>query len=206
MALGFNAPQQAVNDAINTLLSGGVSTSPDWESIVFPLACQFFQPQVTGANFGAGVNHNGMRVVIPKDGLLRDLSVFVGTAAGNVEVAVLDTAATTRNILYKSGNVAVAGTNVWQVIADPQLPVSRGDALDFEASFSSATVRVAWLNSFAAGYGDLPTGYLPVTGGATNQFVWLDNTSSIPYGSTTTVSESLLTNTSSTPLVIGRIS
>lgn len=56
------------------------------------------------------------RMVAPFSGTLYDLSVFVGTASGNISAAIYDSG-TTRSLLYNCGSTAMAGTNAWQTLA-----------------------------------------------------------------------------------------
>lgn len=56
------------------------------------------------------------RVVMPFTGTLFDLSIFVGTASGNIIAGIYNTAGT-RVSQFNTGSVAIAGTNAWQVLA-----------------------------------------------------------------------------------------
>jgi hypothetical protein len=89
----------------------------------------------------------GQRIVIPKTGNLRDLSVFIGATSGNIEAAVYDTgeaaASTTITRLWASGSVAAGAGNTWQVIGDPNLAVTRGQHLFLTFGADNSTVTVA---------------------------------------------------------------
>ena len=56
------------------------------------------------------------RVVMPFTGTLFDLSIFVGTASGNVIAGIYNTAST-RTSQFNTGSIAMSGTNAWQVLA-----------------------------------------------------------------------------------------
>lgn len=56
------------------------------------------------------------RVVMPFTGTLFDLSIFVGTASGNIIAGIYSTAAT-RVSQFNTGSIALAGTNAWQILA-----------------------------------------------------------------------------------------
>lgn len=166
--------------------------------------------QPSPANFGASVGHFGYRVIVPRSGILHDLAVYIATPAGSVEVAILNTTATTRTILYKSGLVPATASHAWQVIGDPAMQVTVGDQLDIVYAATSSSNTIMWIGGLVntatdAPSAQLPAGYVPAPNGATNLVCWVDTTSPVPYGATTTVAESLLVAQQNVPLVIGRI-
>src|SRR5215471_8994777 len=125
--------------------SGGVTSStvlpinPAFSgNTIVPTACVVCvrSVQPAPATFGAGIEHDGFRTIITKTGILHDLSVYVGNGAGNIEVAILDTNTPTRTILYKTGYVAVPGSDQWFTVGDPGLSVTVGDQYDISVSLS----------------------------------------------------------------------
>lgn len=167
--------------------------------------------QPAPASFGSAGAHVGFRTIITKTGTLHDLAVYCGSpAAGSVEVAILSTNTPTRQILYKTGFVAIAAGSAWQIIGDPALPVTLGDQYDI-AFCSSASQKVLWFGGLVgsgstdAQSGQLPDNFIPAPLGAPPKLTWSDVTSPRPYGATTTVDEASLSGQVGVPLVIGRI-
>jgi hypothetical protein len=188
---------------INPALSGNVILP-----LSILLGTRAVQP--AGASFvGNGHNHLGMRVTMTRTGTLHDLAIYVTTAAGSAEVAIIDTTTPTRNIVYKSGLVAVPTSHAWQVVADPALPVTVGDQYDFVYGNGSAC-SVMWMGGLVntaleAASGQLPAGFMPVTGGAPPKITWADAVSPLPYAAQTTVAEANLTPQQNCPLIWARI-
>jgi hypothetical protein len=143
------------------------------------------------------------RVVIQKTGTLHDLAVFVGTASGNVEVAVYDTQATLAR-LYSSGSVAAAGANAWQIVGDPNLAVTKGQHVFLGFGADNATVTIARQNGnmAAVGLGQMPWD-LPGALGS-NRKTTTGATSSFPAPAT--IADGTHTNQAAPTLIIGRIS
>ena len=182
-------------------------------NIIFPMVTvigtRALQP--SPASFlGNGHSHIGARVLITRSGVLHDLAIYIGTHAGNAEVAIIDTNTPTRNIIYASGLVALAADHSWQVIGDPALGVTVGDQYDIAVGLDNGAATVMWLgglvNSTSEGpSGQLPTNFDPVPGGAPPKTTWQDAASGLPYGGQTTIAEATLTPQQNQPLVIGRI-
>lgn len=139
----------------------------------------------------------GHRVVIPYDGVLHGLSVYVGGASGNIDLGILDTTATTRNKLYSSGSIVCAGANAYQSV-DPNLAVKRGDHLDFVVACDNAVATFGRYAPVGGGVMAFPTGFLPSPLGGVNKVSWL-KTTSFPIPST--VAESAFTLTAAAPWV-----
>lgn len=106
----------------------------------------------------------GSRVVIPKTGTLNNLSVWVSTSAGNIDVGVYDTAATTRNLLYHTGSIASPGTG-WRNVGNPGLSVTVNDVYDFAVVGSSASLALGRATGAATTTSTLPSGFLTGSGG-----------------------------------------
>lgn len=192
-----------------TVVGSGPAPTPVTVPLSTQLSIRAVQPSV--ANFGAGVNHLGHRVLITQTGFLHDLSVYVGTlvAGTKVEVGILDTSTPTRTILYKSGYVNLTTAQAYNTIGDPAMFVTAGQHLDFSVSLSDVST-VLWIGGLQdstanATSAELPSNFFPVTGGAPPKLVWSDVVSPRPYGATTTVAEASLTDQLGCPLVVGRI-
>jgi hypothetical protein len=189
---------------INPALSGNVIVPT---SIV--IGTRSVQP--APAAFGSGVSHTGFRTIITRAGVLHDLAIYVGTAAGSVEIGILSTDTPTRKILYKTGYVAVPTSHAWQIVGDPALPVQVGEMYDISIALSSSSCLVFWIGGLVnsgstdAQSGILPANFVPAPLGAPPKLTWTDVVSPRPYGATTTVDEASLTGQVGVPLVIGRI-
>lgn len=85
----------------------------------------------------AGVVNQGRfcRAIIPESGTLHDLAAFCGVSGGNVIGCIYDCgeiADGVRTLLWAGSSVAAsASAPVWQVLGDPNLPVTAGQHLDF---------------------------------------------------------------------------
>ena len=192
-----------------TIIGSGPAPIPVTNPLAITLGIKALQADT--ANFGAGVGHFGLRIIAPQTGFLRDLSVYVGSLVGGdqAEVAILDTTTPNRSVLYKSGYVNLATAQAWNTVGNPGLLVTAGQHFDLVCALSQLTT-VLWVggleNSVAnATASQLPTNYLPVTGGAKPILAWFDNTSAVPYGVTTSVPETRLSPQLGCPMVIGRI-
>lgn len=109
------------------------------------------------------------RVIVPRSGLIRDFSYWVGASSGNVIAMIYDVGQadpTKYTKLWDSGSVAVGAVNTWQTPGDPGLRVIRGTHLIFGVVFDNATAAygrgVAYALSAAS---RLPANFLP-DGGA----------------------------------------
>lgn len=186
-------------------VSGGGGAATGLASLAWPLALVMSMTTLnsSSAGFGSNANMCGFRAVMPKSGTLSGVSFYVITQSGNVAPAILDTTATTRNVLWNPGASAV-GAAGWQSLGNPGLTVSAGDQLDFAIGFSSGTVRVAYMtNANATVSFSLPTGYLvSPLGGATN-LVW--QWTGTPGSMGATVLETALVANPSCPVMVATI-
>jgi hypothetical protein len=116
------------------------------------------------------------RVVIPHSGVLHDLAAYHATASGNHRLAIYDTGDAvngSRSLLYETGSVALAGSNVWQVPKEEAIiPVKKGQALDFVMMADNTTATFGRVTTAASPQGKLPPGYLPVKGEAEPKLAW----------------------------------
>lgn len=143
--------------------------------------------------WGTSNHAKGCRVVIPVSGVLKGFSILVGTASGNCEGFILDTAATTRNRLWSSGSVAMAGVNAWQALGDPNITVTAGQHVDFCITVDNTSGTVG-RTAIISNMGILPAAFpAQAPAGGANNLVW-DAAQTIPVG--TTVLESGMAGTS----------
>ena len=135
-----------------------------------------------------------VRVVIPKTGTLHDVSVYNGTTvSGNHNVAVYDTgnaSAGSYTPLWSSGSVAASGTSAWQVVGDPALSVTAGQQLMLAFMNDGTTSTIGF---DASGYvsgtaAQLPTNFIPTTGGALPKLVASFTFGSLVYSTVAEVS------------------
>ena len=146
----------------------------------------------------------GVRYIAQKTGTLVDLSVFVVTQSGNLDVGVYDTGdtvTTTRTKLYSSGSTAV-GAGGWQSFT-PNLAVVQGRHYDVAVAIDNTTAAIVRLtNTSTVGYPSLPTGYLSVPGAALAKLAWQTSTS---FPLPASVTEANAAATQIQPFVLGRI-
>lgn len=129
-----------------------------------------------GGGFTLGANQGvWVRVVVPRTGTLRDLSLFVHGQSGNISAAVYDTSSPWQR-LYTTGAIACPSDNAWQILGDPQLPVTKGQHLYFGLSADNGTAAFGRaVQVFNTGAFNLPVGFLPGLG-AGQKLVGIDNT------------------------------
>jgi hypothetical protein len=122
----YNPPTAAGSDSPSFALSNIMGTcDPREVTSIF----------VFGANQGICV-----RVEAPRSGTLVDLSIYVGTSAGNISVAVYDTAtAATWTRLYTTGAMACPASNGWRICGSPNLAVTKGAQYYFFLSCDTAS-------------------------------------------------------------------
>ncbi len=167
-ATAVNAPADLAPGSNGTVLTAdsSQSTGLSWAAgssggYVGP----FLQPSNAGSSFTPGLNVIwASRVVIPITGTLHDLAVFIATSAGNLDIGIFDTSATTRNRLYHSGAVVSPGTG-WRIIGDPALAVTAGTNYDFVIVSSSASTAFIRMTSGTTPQSTLPANFLPGGGG-----------------------------------------
>lgn len=116
----------------------------------------------------------GHRVVVPKTGILAGLSIYVVTAAGNIDVGIYDLAEP-RNKLYSTGSIACPTATQWTEVGAPNLPVVAGQSIEFVVAGSGAPTLLA-ANGAANAQHTLPASYWPVSGGSV-KLVWTKATS-----------------------------
>src|SRR5580698_7956871 len=94
-------------------------------------------------NAQGGANRVYMgRVVIPKSGILHNLSIYVGVSSGNIDVGIYDTGdASPGNYtrLNSKGGVACPAGGAWQIIYDPAMAVTAGQVYMFALGCDNTT-------------------------------------------------------------------
>jgi hypothetical protein len=96
----------------------------------------------TTVSAGSANEARGSRVISKYSGVITQLSYFVGTASGNIDLGIYSVSGQNRTKLYSSGSTASAGTNAWQSVT-PNLYVNAGDILDFVIAVDNGTVTIA---------------------------------------------------------------
>lgn len=149
----------------------------------------------------------GTRVIIPKTGRLRDLSIFVGTTSGNGWYAIYDTndaLAGNRTRLADSGSLALPGANSY-FTWDPNLPVTRGQQLDLALMLDNATATLARSVFPTLQQAQLPANFHPAPGGALPKLSWTDALGSFAQPPAT-IPEATCTVAVNFPIIMARIS
>ncbi len=194
-ATAVNTPADLAPGANGTVLTAD-STQSVGLAYVTPMSLAgivvpFGAPNITTSNsFSPGVNVAwGCRVVIPKTGILNNLTILIYVSAGAIDCGIYDTSATTRNRLYHTGALTSPGGG-WRNMGNPGLAVTANDVYDFVVVGSSATLAVGRaLNATSAGADTLPAAFLPGGGGT----CWLGWSSSIGAATLpTTIAESAM--------------
>jgi hypothetical protein len=133
-------------------------------------------PQVGSSQVTIANQLRAARCIVPHAGFLRDVSVFIQTAGGNVILAAYDTgeAAGTgaRTLLGASAQQVVAtGWQTWDP-GDGVIAVSEGQQLDLACMFDSATPLVGVVTLTLAAAAQLPANFDTVPGGALPKLGW----------------------------------
>lgn len=135
----------------------------------------------------------GQRFIAHKTGVITGLAYYVAVSSGNVDVAIYNTAVTTRAKLYSAGSTAVGTVNTWQMFA-PNLAVTEGDHFDCAIAFDNGTASVGKdtiPTNVAVSVGTAPMLAAPGGGGG-NKLAWTIVTS---FPAPATLTESALVAT-----------
>lgn len=122
-------------------------------------------PQV--ANDGYGI-----RVKMPRSGVLHDLAVLPRTQSGNIDIGVYTLSGTARTLAYHSGSQACPAINAWRVVGDPNLAVFAGQQLDLAIAFDNVVAQIQGTNAVNVNGYTLPASYSPDPTGATPILFW----------------------------------
>ena len=157
---------RSYTDASGTV---GRLAAPQMPGLVAP-----YDPRMVSAGNTFTANQGrGVRVVVPRTGTLTDLSVYIVTSSGNIDVAVYDTTGTTRNRLWSSGSVACPAANAWTAVGNPGLSVTIGQQLDLTISVDNITASIGrCYGNSAAASADLPASFWTADDGAFNLLSW----------------------------------
>jgi hypothetical protein len=186
---GAGAPEGAVTAPVGALYlrtDGGTDTTlyrkesgtgtTGWVAVSNPIAGSVvermpnlvspFNPLLFNGSAAPGANlAYGVRCTVPKTGTLTDISVYIQTSSGNIDVGVYDTDSS-RTKLYSSGSLACPAGAAWRVIvASPGLSVTAGQQIDLAVAFDNGTAAIG---RFAdnGNVSNLPTGFWPGNGAA----------------------------------------
>lgn len=149
------------------------------------------------------------RVIVPRSGFLRDVSLFVGTTGGNCMLMAYDTGDASpgnRTLLGQSGSVVVVGNNQWQTW-DPGagvLPVTAGQEIDLAFMFDSALPAIGRAPSlFAPAAAQLPANFIVASGGALPKLAWTFAAGA--FAAPASIAEASCAATNTPPLMIARV-
>jgi hypothetical protein len=147
-----------------------------------------------------------LRVVIPKTGHLRDITVWVDTGGGNSMLGVYDCGGTTAGSatrLATSGSVSSASANTY-LTYDPNLSVTRGQHLLLAHSNDSGTASFGKLTVVTAAMYQLPANFLTPDAGNLLPKGWaaVSGVFTLPA----TIAEATLVSTTIFPVIFARIS
>jgi hypothetical protein len=107
----------------------------------------------------------GIRVIVPRSGVLRDLAAFVQVSSGNIDAGVYSTAGT-RARLWSTGSIACPTGGQWNILGDPALPVASGQQLDFHLGADNTTATFGGHSLSFSSVKQLPTVFWAAAGGA----------------------------------------
>lgn len=141
------------------------------------------------------------RIRWPETGTIDRIAIFcIATGAGNIDLGVYDTTATTRNRLVNSGSVALVA-NSW-VAGTVSLPVKGGDFADLAFGVDNATASVACVAAKHAAMSVLPSGWYPVPLGGSPRLNGYVSTGffTLPL----TIAEASMANDLNYPLIMAR--
>lgn len=197
-----NTPQVGAGGSAVKWVKSRASQTPD---IISPLGINPVMLGNAAVAPGPG-SARGVRMVATRDGTISGVALYIAAAAGNIDVAILDTTATTRNVLWKSGSFTcpAASASSWNDLAlNPGVVVTAGQQFDVAVTNNNAgfqIVRFAIANAQGA---RLPDGWMTagVTSGSPAQFLgW---TAAVTVGNWgTTLAEASMSGAAITALVV----
>ena len=143
---------------------------------------------------------SGVRVIVPRTGTLKELTVYVSVSSGNVDGAVYSTAGT-RVRLWSTGSIACPAAG-WQSLGNPDVAVTAGDQLDFSLAANNITATFANCQVLPAiALGALPTAFWVASGGALSKLYWYVYAFPAPA----TIAEASLSGYSYAPFMMARV-
>ena len=127
---------------------------------------------MNGASAFTANQARGCRVIAPKGGTHTDLTTYIQSSSGNLDIGIYDTAGT-RAAQYRTGSV-VAPAAGWAVLAAaPAITTSAHEQHDLVIAPDNGTMtfgRAA--TSLSTTAGQLPTGFWAADGGALPKLAW----------------------------------
>lgn len=176
-------------------VKGSASQAPD---IGVPLLALMFGQLSSGpssAVFGANTAR-ACRFIAPRDATITAVATPLITSSGNLDVALLDTTVTTRNVLQHTGNIAcpaVAGVGLTVLASGLSWAVVAGQQFDVAVSFDNATAAGNRSPLTATALNQLPSGWMlaGVTSGSPKQALTWSAAVTPPF--TGTLAESAIT-------------
>jgi hypothetical protein len=146
----------------------------------------------------------GVRMVMPRAGTIRDMAIFVMTQSGNVDIGLYDTASGTSSKIWSSGSVSCGAATAWQIVGDPNQPVTQGQHIDFVLACDNATAAFARCAAPVSNLlVQLPTNYMISPQGALPKTAWRGVTSFPLPGSFTEAAKTV--SGGSIPFIIARL-
>lgn len=191
-------PTDSANPTVRVKESGDKAFAPQIPGLVFPVGLGTPIPSGVGALQATRMYF--ARCVIPFDGTLHDVALFISVTSGNIIASVYDVAATTRTRLWDSGSVAVGTAGAYQIIGDPALAVTQGQQIDIAIMIDNATASVARSAAGAAAMTILPTNFVP---GSKPALFGLANPGS--FATPATIAESGIFSINVSPTPIARV-
>lgn len=121
-----------------------------------------------------------VRCVVPKSGTLKDLSIWVSSAAGNIRGAVYDAgqAAANNHSLLWQGSSALAVANSWNNLGNPNIQVTKGQHL-YLALVTDNVTGTYGRAATTAGSTALPADYFDGNGASESTSWFFDNGSMV---------------------------
>lgn len=165
-----------------------------------PLPTTLFAPGTAFKSFMS-------RAIVPKTGLIKDLSIYNGTTvAGSFRLAIYDVGEASSakySILWEGAETAMSGESKWQTGGAPELAVNFNQQIMLAVMTTSTTATFGSKppppNATAA---TLPASYLPISGGASPKVCSTRTFAELKYAE---VTEANMLGTSSNVLIIGRV-
>lgn len=178
-------------------------------TVFAPIGFQNWVYGTTSVGFSAN-QAKASRAIVPRDGTITDVAIFILVSSGNIDAGIYD-ASVTRNKLWSSGTTVVGGPNAWQTF-QPNLAVFRGQALDIGVSPDNGTVTLAGTGTITnAGLSQFPAAsWLPVytdsagqVAGATSARLNWNAANQFPFPAT--IAEGAMAQSTASPLVLCRL-
>jgi hypothetical protein len=146
------------------------------------------------------------RVVVPKDGILHDLSICTVNSSGNLIGGVYDVGDTSPGVytaLFQG--VSVPSVLGWVPLGDPNIPVTKGQQLVFAIMADNTTITYARVNGVSQPLVTLPAGFWPSPNGMLPKLQWIFNAPSFAMPASIPEANVLTNVTAQFPSLIARV-